>query len=292
MAGPRRRTGRWGSAMSTLCLPAPAKLNLFLHITGRRADGYHLLQTVFQLLDYGDTLAFEPAATLSLEPALPGVPPAHNLVLRAARALQEATGCRHGARIRLGKYLPLGGGLGGGSSDAATTLLGLNRLWGTGLSLPELAALGLGLGADVPVFVHGHSAWAEGVGEQLTPVTLPESWFVVLTPPVAVATARIFSAPELTRHTAAITIAAFLDRGGHNDCEPVTRALYPEVGAALDWLSRFATARMTGTGSSVFAVMPSRDAAAAVLQQCPPGITGFVARGVNRSPLHRALETV
>ncbi|TNF35834.1 MAG: 4-(cytidine 5'-diphospho)-2-C-methyl-D-erythritol kinase [Gammaproteobacteria bacterium] len=278
--------------MTALTLPAPAKLNLFLHVTGRRPDGYHLLQTVFQLLDYGDELHFEPADTLSLQPALPGVDPQHNLITKAARALQAASGCRQGARITLNKRLPMGGGLGGGSSDAATTLLGLNHLWRTGLSIDQLAAIGLTLGADVPVFVRGHSAWAEGVGEILTPVTLPEQWFVVLTPPVLAETARIFSAPELTRHTSPITIAAFLDRGGHNDCEPVACALYPAIASTRDWLSRFGPARMTGTGSSVFCPMPTREAAEAVLQQCPAGINGFVARGTNRSMLHRKLESV
>lgn len=282
--------------MAVMTLPAPAKLNLFLHVTGRRADGYHTLQTVFQLLDYGDALAFAPAATLQLAGTPAGVPAADNLVLRAARALQQATGCRQGAHIRLSKRLPLGGGLGGGSSDAATALLGLNRLWQTGLDLTALARLGLALGADVPVFVHGHSAWAEGIGEQLSPVTLPEDWFVVLTPDCAVATAAIFSAPELTRQTAPITIAAFSGPGGlngsRNDCEPVVRRRYPAVDRLLCWLGQFGEARLTGTGASVFARQPSREAADAVLQQAPVGVTGFVARGVNRSPLHQTLENM
>jgi 4-diphosphocytidyl-2-C-methyl-D-erythritol kinase len=278
--------------MTPLQLPAPAKLNLFLHITGRRDDGYHLLQTVFQLLDYGDELTFTPADTLSLAPSFADIPPEQNLVMRAARALQAATGCRQGAHITLHKRLPAGAGLGGGSSDAATTLLGLNRLWETGLSINNLAEIGLTLGADVPVFVRGHSAWAEGIGEQLTAIDLPPHWFVVLTPDIAVKTARIFNAPELTRHTSPITIAAFLDQGGHNDCEPVARAHYPEVAGALDWLGRFGVARMTGTGSSVFSVMPTREAAVAVLQQCPAGITGFVAQGANQSMLHRKLKSV
>lgn len=276
----------------SLVLPAPAKLNLFLHVTGRRDDGYHLLQTVFQLLDYGDELTFTAADTLQLSPALPGVDPEQNLILRAARALQAATGCQRGAHITLEKRLPMGAGLGGGSSDAATTLLGLNHLWQTGLSIDELAALGVTLGADVPVFVRGHSAWAEGIGDELTPLDLPEVWFVVMTPPVEAKTAVIFSAPELTRHTSPITIAAFLDRGGHNDCEPVARMHYPQVAHALDWLAKFGPARMTGTGSSVFCTMPNRDAAVAVLQQCPTGMSGFVAQGVNRSMLHRKLESV
>lgn len=278
--------------MSDLVLPAPAKLNLFLHVTGRRNDGYHLLQTVFQLLDHGDELAFTAADNLQLSPALPGVDPKQNLVLRAACALQAATGCQRGAHITLEKRLPMGAGLGGGSSDAATTLLGLNHLWQTGLSVDELATLGATLGADVPVFVRGHSAWAEGIGDELTPLVLPEAWFVVITPPVEAKTAVIFNATELTRHTSPITIAAFLDRGGHNDCEPVARMLYPQVAHALDWLAGFGPARMTGTGSSVFCAMPNRDAAVAVLQQRPAGMSGFVAQGANRSMLHRKLELV
>jgi 4-diphosphocytidyl-2-C-methyl-D-erythritol kinase len=282
--------------MTTLTLPAPAKLNLFLHITGRRADGYHTLQTLFQLLDYGDTLHFTPAPTaVTLEPQLPGVATEHNLVVRAARLLQQHTGCRRGVHIRLEKRLPLGGGLGGGSSDAATALLALNQLWQLQLSLDELAALGLQLGADVPVFVRGRTAFAEGVGERLQPVALPDANYLILVPPCAISTAQIFSHEALTRNSAPITIAAFLGEGGRNDCEPVARMLYPPVAFALDWLSQFGPARMTGpvrmtgTGACVFARFNERSAAENILRQLPGEFAGFVARGVNRSPLHTAL---
>lgn len=274
--------------MTTLSLPAPAKLNLFLHITGRRPDGYHLLQTVFQFLDYADTLHFHPRrdGALTLQPELPGVPAASNLILRAARLLQSATGCRLGADIVLEKRLPLGGGVGGGSSDAASTLLGLNRLWALGLSEDRLAELGHALGADVPVFVRGRAAFAEGIGERLTAVALPENWYLVLTPKAHISTAEVFRHPQLTRHTPAITVAAFLAGGGgvtlRNDCENVVRALSPEVTAALDWLSLHGHARMTGTGACCFLECPDRAQAEALLAQSP--IPGFVARGANRSP--------
>lgn len=272
-----------------LTLVSPAKLNLFLHVTGRRTDGYHTLQTLFQLLDYGDTLQFADSPTLTLCPQLAGVAPEDNLIMRAARLLQRATGCGKGAAITLDKRLPLGGGIGGGSSNAATTLLALNTLWDLRLSLAELAALGLQLGADVPVFVRGRSAWAEGVGEHLEPVDLPARNYLILVPPCQVSTALIFSQQALTRNSSAITIAAFLREGGRNDCEAVVRQLYPEVAFALDWLSNFAPARMTGTGACVFASFAERTAANAVLQQLPAGYTGFVAQGVNHSPVHRAL---
>lgn len=277
-------------ADTALSLPAPAKLNLFLHVTGRRPDGYHTLQTVFQLLDYGDTLHFQLDDHLQLDTDLPALAGNDNLILRAARALQQATGCTQGARIRLDKRIPLGGGLGGGSSDAATTLHGLNTLWQTGLNEDQLADLGLPLGADVPLFVRGRSAWAEGVGEQLTPLTLPDAWFTVLTPACAVATAAVFSHSELTRHTSPITMAAFFSGDGHNDCEPVVRKQYPEVDRALRWLQQFGQARMTGTGSSVFVTLPTQAAAKAALAQShPQGFHGFVASALNCSPLHRQL---
>ncbi|MCD6060340.1 MAG: ipk [Moraxellaceae bacterium] len=277
-------------------LPAPAKLNLFLHITGRRPDGYHLLQTVFQFLDHADTLHFALRADgdLTLLPELPSIPADSNLVLRAARLLREATGCRLGADIVLDKRLPMGGGIGGGSSDAATTLLGLNKLWSLGLAEDRLAELGLALGADVPVFVRGRAAWAEGVGEQLTPVEIPENCFLVLTPRAHISTADVFRHPQLTRHTPAITVAAFLAGGGgstlRNDCENVVRTLSPEVTAALDWLSLHGHARMTGTGACCFLDCPDRATAEALLAQSP--IPGFVARGVNRSPAHTALAAL
>jgi 4-diphosphocytidyl-2-C-methyl-D-erythritol kinase len=267
--------------------PAPAKLNLFLHVVGRRPDGYHELQTVFQLIDLADELEFELRDDGQLRrPAGPAeVEPDHDLSLRAARLLQASTGTPLGADVRVHKRIPLGGGLGGGSSDAATTLVALNALWGTGLSPAQLAALGLALGADVPVFIHGHSAWAEGVGECLTPIELPERWFAVIRPPVAVATAQVFQAPELTRNSPRITIRGFLEAGGRNDCEPVVVARCPEVRDALAWLGRAGEARLTGTGSCVFAAFASAAAARAALTGLPPGWQGFVARGLARSPL-------
>lgn len=281
-----------------LQVPAPAKLNLFLHITGRRADGYHDLQTVFQLLEFGDTLDFQSTATppITLTPTLPGVPDADNLVVRAARLLQAETGCRLGARIGLNKRLPLGGGIGGGSSDAATTLLALNKLWQLDLPLDELATLGLQLGADVPVFVHGRSAWAEGVGERLQPIALGPRNYLILVPPCVVSTARIFSHEALTRNSSPITIAAFPKEGGRNDCEPVVRKLYPEVDFALDWLSGFRPnhpgmtgPRMTGTGACVFASFATHAEAESVAQQLPARYGGFVASGVDVSPAHTML---
>lgn len=273
--------------------PAPAKLNLFLHVTGRRADGYHTLQTVFQFLDAADRIRLRVAdvPAVRLLTPLPGVDPERDLTVRAARLLQSEAGVSRGVDIEIDKRLPLGGGLGGGSSDAATALVALNRLWGCGFSDERLAELGLRLGADVPVFVHGRAAWAEGVGERLTPIEPPESWYLVLVPPVTVSTAEIFSAPELTRQTPPITIADFLSGAGGNDCEPVVRARYPVVGQHLDWLSRFGRARLTGTGACVFAAFPGRAAAAQALAQLPQGWHGFVARGCNRSPLLQALDT-
>lgn len=269
---------------------APAKLNLFLHVTGRRADGYHHLQTVFQFVDFSDRLFFTPRGDSIIRRT---AGPAHiaedqDLVLRAARALQAASGCSLGADICLEKNIPVGAGLGGGSSDAATTLTALNRLWNLGFTPDELACIGLKLGADVPVFVRGRAAWAEGVGERLRPLDLPEPWYLVLTPPVHVSTAEIFSAPELQRSTAAITVEQFLAVGGHNDCEPVTCARYPQVKQALDWLRRFGPARMSGTGASIFLDFATRQQAEAVKVQMPPEWQAFVARGLNLSPLAKA----
>lgn len=267
--------------------PAPAKLNLFLHVTGRRPDGYHELQTVFQFLDYGDELEFEATADGCIRHRAPvlGVEAERELCIRAAHLLKAMAPPATGATIRLRKHLPLGGGLGGGSSDAATTLVALNRLWELGLSADRLAALGLQLGADVPVFVHGHAAWAEGVGERLTPVDLPEPWYVVLVPPVQVSTAAIFADPELTRDSPPITIRAFREGAGRNDLEPVVRRRYPQVGDALDWLRRYGPARMTGSGASVFLAVADRAEAERILAQRPDGCDGFAARGLNRSPL-------
>ncbi|MEE3157257.1 MAG: 4-(cytidine 5'-diphospho)-2-C-methyl-D-erythritol kinase [Pseudomonadota bacterium] len=277
---------------TTLSLPAPAKLNLFLHITGRRANGYHELQTLFQFLDYGDTLHFSlrDDGQLNLLTELAGVDAEDNLIIRAARLLREASGCQLGADIRLDKILPMGGGIGGGSSDAATTLLGLNQLWQTGLSLEQLAELGIRLGADVPVFVHGKAAWAEGVGEKLTPVELDEPWFLVVAPACHVSTAEIFSDQRLTRDTSPITLAAFREVGGRNDCLPVVTTRYPEIRNTLILLNKYCEAKMTGTGSCLFGAFPNEREADKVRARLPATLRSFVARGCNVSPLHRELQ--
>ncbi len=275
-------------------LPAPAKLNRMLHITGRRADGYHELQTLFQFLDHCDLLRLQARGDgeVRLTPSLPGLADEDNLIVRAARLLQAATGCRLGAEITLTKRLPMGGGLGGGSSDAATTLLGLDRLWRLDLPLERLAELGLTLGADVPVFVNGHAAWAEGVGERLTPVTLDTPWFVVVNPGVEVATAAVFGAAQLTRDTPPITMARALQGGApswHNDCEQTVRRLYPQVAEVLDWLGARAPAMLTGTGACVFARVETDAEARRILADLPRHCSAFIARGLNLSPLHVAL---
>ncbi len=277
---------------ATLILPAPAKLNLFLHILGRRADGYHELQTVFQFLDYGDELGFRlrEDGAIRLHTEVPGVPHDANLIVRAARRLQQAAGTGLGADIWLDKRLPMGGGIGGGSSDAATALLGLDHLWQLGFDLDRLAALGLELGADVPVFVRGRAAFAGGVGEQLVPVALDEPWFLVAVPQVSVSTAEIFSAPELTRDTPAIRVCGLPAGGGRNDCQPVVEKRYPEVRNALNLLNKFVPARMTGTGACVFGSFPNRDDADKVSRQLPDTLPSFVAQGRNVSMLHRKLE--
>lgn len=277
--------------MSASSWPAPAKINLFLHITGRRADGYHLLQTVFQFLDFGDELTFTLRDDGEVRRAaeIPGVPAESDLTVRAARALQAVTGAKLGAEIGIDKRLPMGGGLGGGSSDAATTLVALNHLWQLGLSEDELAVIGLKLGADVPVFVRGRAAWAEGVGEELTPIALPEPWFLVVVPPCHVPTAALFAAPELTRNVQKRTIPAFLSGATpeewFNVFEAVVRQRYPEVDEALKWLAQFAPARMSGSGACIFAPFASEALAQQALQQLPVQWRGFVARGLNRSPL-------
>ncbi len=342
------------SFQSNKAWPAPAKLNLFLHITGRRADGYHLLQTVFQFINYCDWLYFTPRddGVIQRLSELPGVAPEHDLTVRAARLLQDCAtsavhGCTsavggrmpgtaavqrctsaardrmpqaamHGVDIRIDKRLPMGGGLGGGSSDAATTLVALNQLWGLHLPIERLAALGLQLGADVPVFIQGHAAWAEGVGEIMTPIILPEPWYVVIVPPCHVPTREIFSAPELTRDAPTLTIEGFLSPGrmpkcgerrdaqeppavglgsiaeggglgGSNVCEPVVGQRYPPVATALAWLRKQPGAigtRMTGTGACVFAAFADESSARQTLQRIPANMQGFVARGMNRSPLY------
>lgn len=278
--------------MPTLSLPCPAKINLFLNITGRRADGYHELQTLFQLLDYGDTLTLHHRedGELHLISELNGVTSEDNLVIRAARKLQPlARGIPTGADISLEKRLPMGGGIGGGSSDAASTLLGLNALWQLGLSIDQLAEIGLTLGADVPVFVRGKTAWAEGIGEKLVPLETPDLWYVVLKPDCHVSTAEIFCHEQLTRHGSPIKIATFLEGGTGNSCEPLVRKLYPDIDKALIWLEQFSPAKLTGTGASVFASFKDQITAQAICEQRPSGIHGFVARGINTSPLHRAL---
>lgn len=271
--------------------PAPGKLNLLLRILGRRPDGYHRLQTVFQLLDRGDWLWFEPRADGRIVRAtdLPGVPPDADLSVRAALLLQQAAGVRQGATLRLRKQLPLGGGVGGGSSDAATTLVALNALWDADLTLTELAELGLGLGADVPVFVRGRSAWAEGIGEQLTPLDLPEAWFVVVAPGCTVATGAVFNDPGLTRNSSPITITDFMAGLNGNDCAAVVYRRHPEVAAAARWLERHAPTRLTGTGACVFATAPDAVAAQRILAELPPQWAGFAACGCNHSPLHARL---
>lgn len=277
---------------TSLSLPAPAKLNLFLHITGRRADGYHTLQTLFQFLTLADTLDFSRRADgqILLHSELAGVATENNLIIRAARLLQQYTGTALGADIALHKRLPMGGGLGGGSSDAATTLVGLNHLWQTGVSPEALAALGLQLGADVPVFVLGNAAWAEGVGEQLTPVELDEPWYLVIVPDCQVSTAEIFSDQRLTRDTQAITLAAFREQGGRNDCRPVAEERYPEIRNALILLNNYCEAKMTGTGSCVFGAFPNEREADKVRARLPATLHSFVAHGCNRSPLHQMLN--
>jgi 4-diphosphocytidyl-2-C-methyl-D-erythritol kinase len=274
--------------------PAPAKLNLFLRITGRRADGYHLLQTVFQLLDRGDTVHLRPRTDGMIHRCrdLPGIAPEADLARRAAHALREASGCVLGADIAVEKRIPAGGGLGGGSSDAATVLVALDALWGTRLGEEALAALALGLGADVPVFVRGRSAWAEGVGERLTPLELPPRWYVVVDPGIPVPTAGLFADPQLTRDAARLTIPLFASAlAGGNAFEPVVRRRFPPVARALDWLSRFGEARLSGSGGCLFVATDSEEAGLSIVRECPPSLHAFVARGVADSPLRHRLAT-
>lgn len=280
--------------MNAITLPSPAKINLFLHITGRRDDGYHNLQTLFQLLDYGDQLTFtaNQDSTISLSPQLEGVSSEDNLIVRAARLLQQATHTHSGCQIQLQKNLPMGAGLGGGSSNAATALLGLNRLWRTALSTGQLEDLGRQLGADVPVFIRGRTAFAEGIGEQLTPVDLPQSWYLVVTPNIQVSTAQIFSHPELTRHSPPIKIRALSEAQYRNDCQPIVEQLYPQVKQAISWLQRFEKPLMTGTGASVFCRFDSESQAVQAQTEVPEKWSSFVAPGVNLSPLHKQLETI
>ena len=273
-----------------LTCPAPAKLNLFLHVVGRRPDGYHLLQTLFRFIDLNDTLHFtlrddgEVHRTNNVE----GVAEEQDLCVRAARLLQAETGCTQGVDIAIEKRIPMGGGLGGGSSDAATTLIALNRLWSLGLTRVRLMELGLQLGADVPVFVFGENAFAEGVGEALQAYSLPEAWYVVLFPPVHVPTAQIFTHPELTRDSVSITMRALSmpQTQLRNDLQQVACRLYPEVSRYIAWLGDYGGAMMTGSGACVFAGFESRDQAEAVLRKLPEDMHGVVAQGLMKHPLH------
>ncbi|MBK5000481.1 4-(cytidine 5'-diphospho)-2-C-methyl-D-erythritol kinase [Pseudomonas sp. S31] len=280
--------------MPTLTLPAPAKLNLWLHIIGRRADGYHELETVFQFLDHADQLSFalREDGVIRLHTEIDAVPHDSNLIVRAARKLQEQSGTPLGADIWLDKVLPMGGGIGGGSSDAATTLLGLAHLWQLDWDEDRLAALGLTLGADVPVFVRGHAAFAQGVGEQLTPVDPEEPWYVVLVPQVSVSTVEIFSHPQLTRDSLPLKMRPVPEGNSRNDCQPVVEQSYPEVRNALNSLGKFTNARLTGTGSCVFGAFPSKAEADKVLALLSATQAGFVAKGSNVSMLHRKLQSL
>jgi 4-diphosphocytidyl-2-C-methyl-D-erythritol kinase len=280
--------------------PAPAKLNLFLHVVGRRADGYHDLQTHFQIVDLCDQigLARREDGLIERIEGMADVEPETDLAVRAARVLQRHTGTTLGANLHVIKHIPAGGGLGGGSSDAATVLLALNRLWNTRLGLNELAALGLSLGADVPLFIRGASAWAEGRGERLIPLNAPPRWFLIVHPGISVSTAEIFQAPELTRNSSLITMRAAASGQTRNDCESVVRGRYREVAAALDWLDTqleprdaHNRARLTGTGACIFASFEREQDARRIAQLVPEKWSGFVARGVDRSPTHDQLET-
>ncbi len=273
--------------------PAPAKLNLFLHITGRRPDGYHSLQTVFQFIDLIDELDLRilDSDKVTRSSTLIDVAAEDDLVVRAARSLKEHTGSKLGVDISVNKIIPTGGGLGGGSSNAATTLVALNELWQCGLSSNELAAIGLSLGADVPIFVHGYAAWAEGVGEELTAIEPEECIYLLIHPGCSVATASVFNAEDLTRNTPPITIRDFLDRGGRNDCESVVQKHYKEVANALEWLGQFAPAKLTGTGACLFAPFSDSHAAIQVKEQLPETWQGYVVKGMNKSPLLERLAT-
>ena len=272
--------------------PSPAKLNLFLYINGRRTDGYHELQTLFQFLDYGDWLDITPRKDeqIRLTPSIEMLPAEHNLIYRAAKLLRHKTGVRFGADIHLHKVLPMGGGVGGGSSNAATTLLALNYLWRTDLNLSELAALGLRLGADVPVFIYGHAAFAEGVGEKIRYCEPAQKWYLVLHPNVSVSTHTIFQDPHLPRHTPKRSLSELIGTNYTNDCEKIVINHYPKVEEALNWLLKYAPSRLTGTGACVFAEFDEEQAARAVFNIKPEKFTGFVAKGLNLSPLHTLLD--
>jgi 4-diphosphocytidyl-2-C-methyl-D-erythritol kinase len=282
-------------------LPAPGKLNLFLHITGQREDGYHELQTLFQLVEFADEMRFESTSdsSVTVEGNFADTRVENNLVYLAAMSLRKAAGIDRGAIIQVRKKLPIGGGMGGGSSNAAATLIGLNLLWNTNLQYTDIMKIGLQLGADVPLFIAGSTAIGEGIGERLTPLVTPEKWYLVVVPDCHVSTAAIFQNQQLTRDTSPIKIARFLEQGDpflalsadlklRNDCEPVVRKLYPEIDTALNWLSQWGPVRMTGTGASVFSDFDDEADANRVLAQLPRNLVGFVTKGVNISPLHQA----
>ena len=273
--------------MKHLSLQSPAKLNLMLHITGRRDDGHHLLQTVFQFIDLNDQMEFDltPDGSIQRNHSNTPVSEAEDIVIRAAELLQERFRVDQGVQISIDKRIPIGGGLGGGSSNAATTLLALNQMWSLNLGLSELAEIGLDLGADVPVFVMGRAAWASGIGEQLSPIELSEPWYLVIHPGVQVSTAKIFAAEELTRDCDAITIRAFLNGSGINVCEKVACNLYPEIQLAIDWLNQYGNARMTGTGACVFAAFDSLDQAEGVVSRAPSQWDSFVVKAMNKNPV-------
>ena len=277
---------------SLVTYPAPGKLNLFLRVTGRRADGYHLLQTVFRFIDYGDELLFRARqdGRIRRVNSLLGIPAEEDICVKAARLLQQEAQVGRGVEIRVQKRLPVGGGLGGGSSDAATVLLALNRIWDVNFKRHELAELGLRLGADVPVFIVGESAFGEGIGERLQPISLPPAWYLVLVPPLAVATRKVFEHPDLTRNSPPVTITGFSAVRGQNDLEAVVCRSYPVVAEHLDWLRREARdacfSALTGSGACVFAEFETENAARRVASLLPPSMTGFVAQGLDRHPLH------
>ncbi len=277
-----------------LSFPSPAKLNLFLHIVGRMDNGYHQLETVFQFLDYHDTIelkASENKAITLLTP-IPGVANDDNLIVKAALLLQSTSQCQQGAEIKLKKILPMGGGLGGGSSNAATILLALNALWQTQLTIEQLAEIGLTLGADVPIFVHGFAAFAQGIGEQLTPASPKTYWYLVSKPNCSISTQSVFTAPDLTRDTPAIRYSDADVENYHNDCQTWVIKHYPEVAKLLAWLVEYAPSQMTGTGACVFSRFSSKKEACYVQSLLPDGIESFVAEGLNQSPLHAAIAAV
>lgn len=272
--------------------PAPAKLNLFLHITGRREDGYHDLQSVFQLLDYGDTLRFQPtnSGNIVIHSNCQDIPQEENIIYKAARLLQKHTGTQQGSDIWLDKVLPMGGGLGGGSSDAATTLVALNHLWNLHLDRQTLQNLGLQLGADVPVFIYGQSAFAQGVGERLKPIFLPVKYYLVVNPGVHISTGRVFNHPELSRNTPEISMESYQFSETKNDCQELVCDMYPDIANTLSWLLEYAPSRMTGTGACLFSIYDEESAALATLKRLPKGCHGFVTKGTNRSPLLKTFE--